>query len=145
MFSFISFALKLCFAAFFGGVIAYTPGRARDEKSILYSSLISVVASALMGISVQVTDNAFGFIAGGSIIAVLLSVVLLTQKMEFEKRLMFLFSGICGLLSGASYILHAGVFTILVYLIYYKGEHLLEHIEPTELVDEDQSLENIKK
>ncbi|MBC8214399.1 MAG: hypothetical protein ISR90_06660 [Candidatus Marinimicrobia bacterium] len=143
MFGFIAFALKLLFATVLGGALAYVPGKANGDVRILYSSLISVLSASILGLAKQLPAESIGIFAGAGVLSVFIAVLYLSKNSNVEHKILFLFSASVGIIVGWGFFLQAVVLTILVYFVVSQGEKLLTHIEPEEMSETTDSLDNI--
>jgi len=143
MLSFIAFILKLLFAAFLGGVLVYKPGRIKDETQIMYSAMIAIIAVTLISVSTLFPETAVGAITGASIFAIVIGIILLTRDMEFEVRLLFLFSSIIGIICGSGHIFYGIIFSIVIYIILHNGHRFFDKEKSSTKQDDNNSIENL--
>lgn len=130
MFAFLAFGFKLLFATLFGGALSYEPGKANGDMRILYSALSAVFAAALIGLSRQFPDESSGLMAGACIVAIVITIVMLSREMNLVDRITLLFAAVIGMIIGAGFIFQSAMLTGLVYFIQKHSHSLLSHIEP---------------
>jgi len=126
MISLIAFILKLLFAAIMGGALVYNPGKIRDESQILYAALVSIMAVTLVSLGRFYVDSAQAIVTGAGIFTVITAVIYMTKDIDFDTRLLYIFSGIIGIICGTGHIFYAIVFTIIVYILLHQGHKFLQ-------------------
>ena len=143
MFGLIAFGFKLLFAAIIGGALNYIPGEEAQEYKVVESSLICIFGAAIMGLTSQLSGNGFNFAMGFGILAVTIGIISISKKLEFNNRIIWLFSGLSGMIIGSGYILQATLLVGLVYIILRKSERLLNYLDRDTEQSDDSSIENV--
>ena len=143
MFGFIAFGFKLLFAAIIGGALNYIPGDETQEYKVVETSLICIFGAAIVGLTSQLSGNGYNFAMGFGILAVTIGIISISKKLEFNNRIIWLFSGVSGMIIGLGFIIQAALLVVLVYIILRNSEKLLIYIDrDTEQLD-DSSIENV--
>jgi len=120
MFGFIAFAFKLIFAAILGGAFSYitkTNSEAEDHSEMVNMAMVSVLATSLVGLTVQLPDNFRGFAVGAAIFTVLHVTNSIVKSEDLSHRLQILFASIIGIIVGVGYILQAAVLCFILFMI----------------------------
>tara|TARA_B100001250_G_scaffold358358_1_gene334619 strand:- start:535 stop:969 length:435 start_codon:yes stop_codon:yes gene_type:complete len=142
MFGLIIFALKLVIAAIFGALLSYSPKKNLIEEEIIRSSLLCLFGAVITGILVQLNiENNFS--AGLGIIAVLFTIISLTQNNAFSKRIIWIFSGLVGVIIGLGFIFKAIVLLFLLYYIVWYEKSILIYLNESVKQSEDESFKNV--
>ena len=142
MFGLITFALKLVIAAIFGALLSYSPKKKLIEEEIIRSSLLCLFGAVITGILVQLNiENNFS--AGLGIIAVLFTIISLTQNNAFSKRIIWIFSGLVGVIIGLGFIFKAIVLLFLLYYIVWYEKSILIYLNESVKQSEDESFKNV--
>ena len=128
MFGFIAFAFKLIFAAILGGVFSYitkTNSEAEDHSEMVNMAMVSVLATSLVGLTVQLPDNFRGFAVGAAIFTVLHVTNSIVKSEDLSHRLQILFASIIGIIVGVGYILQAAVLCFILFMILNNSVSLM--------------------
>lgn len=142
MFGLIIFALNLVIAAIFGALLSYSPKKKLIEEEIIRSSLLCLFGAVITGILVQLNiENNFS--AGLGIIAVLFTIISLTQNNAFSKRIIWIFSGLVGVVIGLGFIFKAIVLLLLLYYIVWYKKSILIYLDEGIKQSEDESFKNV--
>jgi len=143
MFGLIAFGFKLLFAAVAGGALSYIPGKETQNYKIVETSLICIFGAAILGLTTQLHLGDFNIVTGVGILAVIMGIVTISSNLEFINRMVWLFSGVSGMIIGAGYIVQAILLVALVYIIIRNSEELLNHFNQNTEGSEDGSVENV--
>ena len=143
MFGFIAFGFKLFFAAIAGGALSYIPGEERQSYKIIETSLICIFGAAILGLSTQLNFGGFNIVTGIGILAVIMGIISISKNLDFINRIVWLFSGVSGMIIGAGYIIQAILLVVLVYIILRNSEHLLNYFEQHDEETDDDTVENV--
>jgi hypothetical protein len=137
MLGLISFGLKIIFASIVGGALNYIPGESENSKNIVETSLICVFSASLMGLARQFADKGEYIAMGFGVLAVLIVIMSISKNLEFGKRIIWLFSGVVGMIIGAGFFIQACLLSALIFLILRNSENLLDYIhkQPEEMGD----------
>ena len=128
MFGFIAFAFKLIFAAILGGAFSYitkTNSEAEDHSEMVNMAMVSVLATSLVGLTVQLPDNFRGFAVGAAIFTVLHVTNSIVKSEDLSHRLQALFASIIGIIVGVGYILQAAVLCFILFMILNNSVSLM--------------------
>ena len=120
MFGFIAFAFKLIFAAILGGAFSYitkTNSEAEDHSAMVNMAMVSVLATSLVGLTVQLPNDFRGFAVGAAIFTVLHVTNSIIKLEDLSQRLQILFASIIGIIVGVGYILQATVLCFILFMI----------------------------
>ena len=143
MFGFIAFGFKLLFAAVVGGAISYIPGEETQNHKIVETSLICIFGAAILGLTTQLHFGEFNIVTGVGILAVIMGIISISKKLDFINRMVWLFSGVSGMIIGAGYIVQAILLMSLVYIILRNSEQLLSYFDQETDNSDDGSIENV--
>ena len=137
MLGLISFGLKIIFASIIGGALNYIPGESENSKNIVETSLICVFSASVMGLAKQFGDKGEYIAMGFGVLAVVIVVISISKNLEFGKRIIWIFSGVVGMIIGAGFFLQACLLGALIFLILRNSENLLDYIhkQPEEMGD----------
>ena len=137
MLGLISFGLKIIFASIIGGALNYIPGESENSKNIVETSLICVFSASVMGLATQFADKGEYIAMGFGVLAVVIVVISISKNLEFGKRIIWLFSGVVGMIIGSGFFIQACLLGALIYLILRNSENLLDYIhkKPEEMRD----------
>ena len=128
MFGFIAFAFKLIFSAILGGAFSYitkTDSEAEDHSEMVNMAMVSVLATSLVGLTVQLPNDYRGFAVGAAIFTVLHVTNSIVKSEDLSHRLQILFSSIIGIIVGIGYILQAIVLCFILFMILNNSGSLL--------------------
>ena len=128
MFGFIASAFKLIFAAILGGAFSYitkTNSEAEDHSEMVNMAMVSVLATSLVGLTVQLPDNFRGFAVGAAIFTVLHVTNSIVKSEDLSHRLQILFASIIGIIVGVGYILQAAVLCFILFMILNNSVSLM--------------------
>jgi hypothetical protein len=128
MFGFIAFAFKLIFSAILGGAFSYitkTNSEAEDHSEMVNMAMVSVLATSLVGLTVQLPDNFRGFAVGAAIFTVLHVTNSIVKSEDLSYRLQILFASIIGIIVGVGYILQAAVLCFILFMILNNSVSLM--------------------
>ena len=128
MFGFIAFAFKLIFAAILGGAFSYitkTNSKAEDHSAMVNMAMVSVLATSLVGLTVQLPNDFRGFAVGAAIFTVLHVTNSIIKLEDLSNRLQILFASIIGIIVGVGYILQAAVLCFILFMILNNSGSLL--------------------
>ena len=128
MLGLISFGLKIIFASIIGGALNYIPGESGNSNNIIETSLICVFSASLMGLVRQFVDKGEYIAMGFGVLAVVIVVISISNNLEFEKRIIWLFSGVVGMIIGSGFFIQACLLGALIFLILRNSENLLDYI-----------------
>ena len=120
MFGFIAFAFKLIFAAILGGAFSYITkanSEAEDHSAMVNMAMVSVLATSLVGLTVQLPNDFRGFAVGAAIFTVLHVTNSIIKLENLSQRLQILFASIIGIIVGVGYILQAVVLCFILFMI----------------------------
>ena len=137
MLGLISFGLKIIFASIIGGALNYSPGESENRKNIIETSLICVFSASVMGLANQFVDRGEYIAMGFGVLAVVIVVISISKNLEFGKRIIWLFSGVVGMIIGSGFFVQACLLSALIYFILRNSENLLDylHKKPEEMGD----------
>jgi len=128
MFGFIAFAFKLIFSAILGGAFSYitkTDSEVEDHSEMVNMAMVSVLATSLVGLTVQLPNDYRGFAVGAAIFTVLHVTNSIVKSEDLSHRLQILFSSIIGIIVGIGYILQAVVLCFILFMILNNSGSLL--------------------
>ena len=128
MFGFIAFAFKLIFAAILGGAFSYitkTNSEAEDHSAMVNMAMVSVLATSLVGLTVQLPNDFRGFAVGAAIFTVLHVTNSIIKLEDLSQRLQILFASIIGIIVGVGYILQATVLCFILFMILNNSGSLM--------------------
>ena len=128
MLGLISFGLKIIFASIIGGALNYIPGESENSKNIVETSLICVFSASLMGLVRQFVDKGEYIAMGFGVLAVVIVVISISKNLAFGKRIIWLFSGVVGMIIGSGFFIQACLLGALIFLILRNSENLLGYI-----------------
>jgi uncharacterized membrane protein YedE/YeeE len=143
MFGFIAFGFKLLFAAIAGGALSYIPGEETQNYKIVETSLICIFGAAILGLTSQLNLGEFNIVTGIGILAVIIGIISISKNLDFVNRMVWLFSGVSGMIIGAGYIVQALLLVGLIYLILRNSDDLLGYFGQETEKPDDGSMENI--
>ena len=103
MLGLISFGLKIIFASIIGGALNYIPGESENSKNIIETSLICVFSASVMGLARQFADKGEYIAMGFGVLAVVIVVISISKNLEFGKRIIWIFSGVVGMIIGSGF------------------------------------------
>ncbi|MBC8311484.1 MAG: hypothetical protein H8E72_04215 [Candidatus Marinimicrobia bacterium] len=142
MFGFIAFAFKLIFAAILGGAFSYitkTNSEAEDHSAMVNMAMVSVLATSLVGLTVQLPSDFRGFAVGAAIFTVLHVTNSIIKLEELSHRLQILFASIIGIIVGVGYILQAAVLCFILFMILNNSGSLLSSFTSDSKDDSDST------
>ncbi len=142
MFGFIAFAFKLIFAAILGGAFSYitkTNSEAEDHSEMVNMAMVSVLATSLVGLTVQLPDNFRGFAVGAAIFTVLHVTNSIVKSEDLSHRLQILFASIIGIIVGVGYILQAAVLCFILFMILNNSVSLMRSFTSDAKIDNDST------
>ena len=128
MFGFIAFAFKLIFAAILGGAFSYitkTNSETEDHSAMVSMAMVSVLATSLVGLTVQLPNDFRGFAVGAAIFTVLHVTNSIIKLEDLSQRLQILFASIIGIIVGVGYILQAMVLCFILFMILNNSGSLM--------------------
>lgn len=128
MFGFIAFAFKLIFAAILGGALSYitkTKSDSEDHSQMVNMAMVSVLATSLVGLTVQLPDDFKGFAVGAAIFTVLHVTNSIIKLEDLSQRLQILFASIIGIIVGVGYVLQAAVLCFILFMILNNSGSLI--------------------
>jgi hypothetical protein len=128
MFGFIAFAFKLIFAAILGGAFSYitkTNSETEDHSAMVNMAMVSVLATSLVGLTVQLPNDFRGFAVGAAIFTVLHVTNSIIKLEDLSQRLQILFASIIGIIVGVGYILQATVLCFILFMILNNSGSLI--------------------
>ena len=128
MLGLISFGLKIIFASIIGGALNYIPGESENRKNIVETSLICVFSASVMGLAKQFGDKGEYIAMGFGVLAVVIVVISISKNLEFGKRIIWIFSGVVGMIIGSGFFIQACLLGALIFLILRNSENLLDYI-----------------
>jgi len=140
MFGFIAFAFKLIFAAILGGAFSYitkTNSELEDHSAIVNMAMVSVLATSLVGLTVQLPNDFRGFAVGAAIFTVLHVTNSIIKLEDLSHRLQILFASIIGIIVGVGYILQATVLCFILFMILNNSGSLLSSFTSNSKDDSD--------
>ena len=143
MFGFIAFGFKLLFAAITGGALSYIPGEEDKNHKIVETSLICIFGAAILGLTSQLHFGEFNIVTGIGILAVIMGIISISKNLDFINRIVWLFSGVSGMIIGAGYIVQATFLVALVYIILRNSEQLLNYFDQEAEGPDDGPIENV--
>ena len=143
MFGFIAFGFKLLFAAISGGALSYIPGEETQNHKIVETSLICIFGAAILGLTSQLHFGEFNIVTGIGILAVIMGIISISKKLDFINQMVWLFSGVSGMIIGAGYIVQSILLVALVYIILRNSEQLLNYFDQDAEGPDDGSIENV--
>jgi uncharacterized membrane protein YhiD involved in acid resistance len=143
MFGFIAFGFKLLFAAIAGGALSYIPGEETQNYKIVETSLICIFGAAILGLTSQLNLGEFNIVTGIGILAVIIGIISISKNLDFVNRMVWLFSGVSGMIIGAGYIVQALLLVGLIYLILRNSDDLLDYFGQETEKPDDGSMENV--
>ena len=143
MFGFIAFGFKLIFAAIAGGALSYIPGEESQNYKIVETSLICIFGAAILGLTSQLHYGEYNITMGIGILAVILGIISFSKKLDFLNRMVWLFSGVSGMIIGAGFIIQAILLVALVYVILRNSKKLLNYLDQDTEQTDDDSIENV--
>ena len=128
MFGFIAFAFKLIFAAILGGAFSYitkTNSETENHSAMVNMAMVSVLATSLVGLTVQLPNDFRGFAVGAAIFTVLHVTNSIIKLEDLSQRLQILFASIIGIIVGVGYILQATVLCFILFMILNNSGSLM--------------------
>ena len=131
MLGLISFGLKIIFASIIGGALNYIPGESENSKNIVETSLICVYSASVIGLARQIGDKGEYIAMGFGVLAVVIVVISISKNLEFGKRIIWIFSGVVGMIIGSGFFIQACLLGALIFLILRNSENLLNYIHKT--------------
>ena len=140
MFGFIAFAFKLIFAAILGGAFSYitkTNSEAEDHSAMVNMAMVSVLATSLVGLTVQLPNDYRGFAVGAAIFTVLHVTNSIIKLEDLSHRLQILFASIIGIIVGVGYILQAAILCFILFMILNNSGFLLSSFTSDSKDDSD--------
>ena len=140
MFGFIAFAFKLIFAAILGGAFSYitkTNSEAEDHSAMVNMAMVSVLATSLVGLTVQLPNDYRGFAVGAAIFTVLHVTNSIIKLEDLSHRLQILFASIIGIIVGVGYILQAAILCFILFMILNNSGSLLSSVTSDSKDDSD--------
>jgi len=140
MFGFIAFAFKLIFAAILGGAFSYitkTNSKAEDHSAMVNMAMVSVLATSLVGLTVQLPNDFRGFAVGAAIFTVLHVTNSIIKLEDLSHRLQILFASIIGIIVGVGYILQAAILCFILFMILNNSGSLLNSFTSDSKDDSD--------
>ena len=143
MFGFIAFGFKLIFAAIAGGTLSYIPGEESQNYKIVETSLICIFGAAILGLTSQLHYGEYNIAMGIGILAVILGIISFSKNLDFINRMVWLFSGVSGMIIGAGFIIQAILLVALVYVILRNSKKLLNYFDQDTEQTDDDSIENV--
>ena len=143
MFGFIAFGFKLIFAAIAGGALSYIPGEESQNYKIVETSLICIFGAAILGLTSQLHYGEYNITMGIGILAVILGIISFSKNLDFLNRMVWLFSGVSGMIIGAGFIIQAILLVGLVYVILRNSKKLLNYFDQDTEQTDDDSIENV--
>ena len=143
MFGFIAFGFKLLFAAIAGGALSYIPGEETQNYKIVETSLICIFGAAILGLTNQLHFDESNIVMGIGILAVVIAIISISKNLDFINQMLWLFSGVSGMIIGAGYIVQAIFLVALVYIILRNSEQLLNYFDQETEGSDDGSIENV--
>jgi len=143
MFGFVTFGFKLLFAAIAGGALSYIPGQETQNHKIVETSLICIFGAAILGLTTQLHFGEFNIVTGAGILAVIMVIISISKNLDFINRMVWIFSGISGIIIGAGYIVQAILLLTLVYIIFRNSEQMLNYFDQETEHSDDGSIENV--
>ena len=143
MFGFIAFGFKLIFAAIAGGALSYIPGEESQNYKIVETSLICIFGAAILGLTSQLHYGEYNIVTGIGILAVIMGIISISKNLEFLNRMVWLFSGVSGMIIGAGFIIQAILLVGLVYVILRNSKKLLNYFDQDTEQTDDGSIENV--
>jgi len=143
MFGFIAFGFKLIFAAIAGGALSYIPGEETQNHKIVETSLICIFGAAILGLTSQLHYGEYNIVTGIGILAVIMGIISISKNLDFINRMVWLFSGVSGMIIGAGFIIQAILLVGLVYVILRNSKKLLNYFDQDTEQTDDDSIENV--
>ena len=140
MLGFIAFAFKLIFAAILGGAFSYitkTNSEAEDHSAMVNMAMVSVLATSLVGLTVQLPNDFRGFAVGAAIFTVLHVTNSIIKLEDLSHRLQILFASIIGIIVGVGYILQAAILCFILFMILNNSGSLLSSFTSDSKDDSD--------
>ena len=127
MFGFIAFAFKLIFSAILGGAFSYIikNSELEDHSIMVNMVMVSVLATSLVGLTVQLPDDFRGFAVGAAIFTVLHVTNSIIKLENLSQRLQILFASIIGIIVGVGYILQAMMLCFILFMILNNSKSLM--------------------
>jgi len=137
MLGLITFGLKIIFSSIIGGALNYIPGESENRKNIIETSLICVFSASVMGLARQFAEKGEYIAMGFGVLAVVIVVISISKDLEFGQRIIWLFSGVIGMIIGSGFFIQACLLAALIFLILRNSEDLLDYIhkKPEEMGD----------
>ena len=137
MIGLISFGYKIILASIIGGAMNYIPGQPQNGNNNVETSLICIFSASVMGLVRQFADKGEYIAMGFGILAVFIVVISISKNLEFGERIIWLFSGVVGMIIGSGFFIQACFLSALIFLILRNSENLLEYIhkKPEEMGD----------
>ena len=145
MFGFIAFAFKLIFSAIMGGAFSFitkTDSEMEDHSEMVNMAMVSVLATSLVGITVQLPNDYRGFAVGAAIFTVLHVTNSIVKSDDLLHRLQILFSSIIGIIVGIGYPLQAAVLCFILFMILNNSGSLLSSFKS--IANDDTKLSSSK-
>ena len=143
MYEFIAFGFKIIFAAVVGGALNYIPEKETEQPQIVQTSLICIFGAAILSLCSQLSVHGSNFAMGFGILAVIMGIIFISKNMEFNNRIIWLFSAVSGMIIGSGYIFQAGMLITLIYIILHNSESLLNYLNREPEQTDDKAAENI--
>ena len=140
MFGFIAFAFKLIFSGILGGAFSYiakTNSESEDHSAMINMAMVSVLATSLVGLTVQLPNDYRGFAVGAAIFTVLHVTNSIIKLENLLDRLQILFASIIGIIVGVGYILQAAVLCFILFMILNNSGSILSNFKSDSEDDSD--------
>ncbi len=91
----------------------------------------------------QLHYGEYNIVTGIGILAVIMGIISISKNLDFVNRMVWLFSGVSGMIIGAGYIVQAILLVGLVYVILRNSEQLLNYFDQETEESDDSSIENV--
>ena len=123
--------------------MSYIPGEETQNHKIVETSLICIFGAAILGLTSQLHFGEFNIVTGIGIVAVIMGIISISKNLDFINRIVWLFSGVSGMIIGAGYIVQATFLVALVYIILRNSEQLLNYFDQEAEGSDDGPIENV--
>ena len=114
-----------------------------ENHKIVETSLICIFGAAILGLTSQLHFGEFNIVTGIGIVAVIMGIISISKNLDFINRIVWLFSGVSGMIIGAGYIVQAIFLVALVYIILRNSEQLLNYFDQEAEGSDDGPIENV--
>ena len=137
MLGFISFSIKIVIAAAIGGLINYKPNTRYYKNKIVESSLLCIIGTSILSLSSSNIISTDGFSIGLGVLSVIITTIYISKNKSYHDKMIYLLSGIAGMLIGLGYIFKSIIFVILVYNILQNSDKLVDYFKHEDKITDE--------